>query len=156
MRYPDRERSPGYQLWLATNAWQRVLRAALEPLDLTHAQFITLATLAILGETSDCINQVQVARYGMLDENMTSQVIRSLERKGLVERLAHPDDGRARIIRLTSAGVEQLAEAKSLVVGKSLEFFAPLGDRREEFIDMLRTLNADMRPDLCVGPPEKD
>ncbi|RYG87116.1 hypothetical protein EON77_02645 [bacterium] len=40
--------SPGYQMWLATNAWQRIVRTGLEPLGVTHAQYAVLVTIARL------------------------------------------------------------------------------------------------------------
>src|SRR3546814_15453085 len=39
------ENSPGFLLWQVTNQWQRRLRATLEPLGLTHVQFVLLAGL---------------------------------------------------------------------------------------------------------------
>ena len=36
--------SPGFLLWHLTLAWQRAVTAALEPLGLTHVQFVLLAT----------------------------------------------------------------------------------------------------------------
>ena len=35
--------SPGFLLWQVTNLWQRRIRAALEPLGLTHVQFVFVA-----------------------------------------------------------------------------------------------------------------
>ena len=36
--------SPGFLLWKISNAWQRRLRVALQPYELTHSQFVLLAT----------------------------------------------------------------------------------------------------------------
>ena len=36
---------------------------------------------------------------------MTSQVLRALESGGLVERVQHPTDGRARLLHATPAGI---------------------------------------------------
>ena len=38
------EDSPGFLLWHVTLRWQRDIAAALAPLDLTHVQFVLLAT----------------------------------------------------------------------------------------------------------------
>ena len=43
-RLPGPERSPGFLLWRVTLAWQRAMRAALAPHDLTHVQFVLLTT----------------------------------------------------------------------------------------------------------------
>lgn len=36
--------SPGLLMWRATLAWRRQVAAALRPLDLTHVQFVLLAS----------------------------------------------------------------------------------------------------------------
>ena len=45
-RYAGPSESPGFALWRVSNAWQRAIRAALAPYDLTHAQFVLLAATA--------------------------------------------------------------------------------------------------------------
>ena len=37
--------SPGFLLWRISNNWQRDQRAALQPLGLTHTQFVMLAVV---------------------------------------------------------------------------------------------------------------
>ena len=49
-RLPGPERSPGFLLWRVTLAWQRRIRAALAHHELTHVQFVVLASLWWLGE----------------------------------------------------------------------------------------------------------
>ena len=41
--YTSAWESPGFLLWHATMRWQRAMRAALQPHDLTHVQFAHLA-----------------------------------------------------------------------------------------------------------------
>jgi hypothetical protein len=36
--------SPGFLLWRVGLAWQRLMTATLKPLDLTHVQFVLLAS----------------------------------------------------------------------------------------------------------------
>jgi hypothetical protein len=38
------DKSPGFLLWQVTLRWQRKVTIALAPLDLTHVQFVLLAT----------------------------------------------------------------------------------------------------------------
>ena len=128
MKYRDLEKNAGYQLWLATNAWQRIMRKALDPLGLTHVQFVMLASIDLLGNESACVTQAQVSRFAATDENMTSQVIRSLADRELLNRGEHPTDARARCLALTAAGKKLLAEAKAVVIPAREAFFAPVGD----------------------------
>jgi DNA-binding MarR family transcriptional regulator len=138
MKYRDLEKNPGYQLWLAANAWQRIIRKALEPLNITHVQLVLLASIDLLGQNEVCVTQAQVARFAASDENMTSQVIRSLAERGLVTRVEHPTDARARSLALTPAGEKLLEEAKLVIKPAREEFFAPLGDRAVDLADLLR------------------
>ena len=69
-RFPSPEQSPGFILWHLTHAWQRTVRAALTPHDLTHVQFVLLATLTS-HETP--LTQSQLAESASTDPMMTSQ-----------------------------------------------------------------------------------
>ena len=88
--------SPGFLLWHATMRWQRAMRAALAPHDLTHVQFVLLASAWWLGEQGEQPSQRRLAEHAGTDAMMTSQVARALERAGLVERLRDPADSRRR------------------------------------------------------------
>ena len=77
--------SLGFLLWHATLRWQRSIAAALKPLDLTHVQFVLLAVLWwYVTVRKERPSQRQLAEQAGTDPMMTSQVVRALERKGLV------------------------------------------------------------------------
>jgi DNA-binding MarR family transcriptional regulator len=140
MKYKDLEKNPGYQLWLATNAWQRIVRKALDPHGLTHVQFVLLASIDKLGGDCDAVTQAQVSRFAATDENMTSQVIRSLADRNLITRLDHPTDARSRCLALTPQGEALLTAAKDSLMPARDRFFAPLGDRAEVLAELLRVI----------------
>lgn len=102
VEHPDE--SPGFLLWRVTLRWQREVAAALRPLGLTHVQFVLLASTWWLDTRGEHPNQVTLAAHAGTDVKMTSQVIRSLEAKGLITRDVDADDTRARRIGVTSAG----------------------------------------------------
>lgn len=151
MKYKDLEKNPGYQLWQATNAWQRIIRKALEPLQITHVQFVLLASIDFLSHQAEVVTQAQVSRFAATDENMTSQVIRSLAERGLVTRDEHPTDARARCLALTDSGQALLGKAKDEVMPARDRFFAPLGDRAEILADLLREI-ADGNAHASTAP----
>lgn len=115
--------SPGFLLWHLTLAWQRAVTAALQPLDLTHVQFVLLACAWWLGSHGQVPNQLQLARQAGTDVKMTSQVLRRLEAKGLLQRQVDPDDSRARRLRLTAAGTRLARRAIAAVEQADAEFF---------------------------------
>ena len=96
--------SPGFVLWQVSNRWQRHLRDSLSSLELTHVQFVLLAGLMWLEEAGETVTQKRLATHATLDVMMTSEVLRTLEGKGLLERLEHPSDARAKQLRLTALG----------------------------------------------------
>src|SRR4051794_41912041 len=85
--HAEADESPGLMLWRVTNAWQAAQRATLGPFDLTHVQFVLLASLAWL-RADGPVTQRELASHARTDPMMTSQVLRALEAKGLVDR--HP------------------------------------------------------------------
>ena len=116
--------SPGFLLWHATLRWQRGIARALAPLDLTHVQFVLLACTWWLNEQGERPTQVALAAQAGTDIKMTSQVLRSLERKGLVEREVDTADTRARRLRVTRRGARLAPRAIATVEHIDSEFFA--------------------------------
>jgi DNA-binding MarR family transcriptional regulator len=141
-QYGAPERSPGFLLWRVTLSWQRRMRAALAPHDLTHVQFVLLASLWWLQEHGGRQpTQAQLADQAGTDLMMTSQVVRKLEGRGLLARDLDPDDSRARRLRLTTEGNDLLAGALAHVVEADQAYFATLGDDRVAFARALTTLS---------------
>ncbi|CAN5523659.1 MarR family transcriptional regulator [soil metagenome] len=137
MSYSDRESSPSYQLWQAGNAWRRMVNRVLEPLQVTHVQFILMASIQILNDDGAAVTQVRVARFAAIDENMNSQVLRALEKKGLVQRLHSEKDKRAFHLALTEEGRTLLCQAKTAVKQQAESFFQPLGEDSAKLAAML-------------------
>jgi DNA-binding MarR family transcriptional regulator len=102
----DPDDSPGFLLWHVTLCWQRDIAAALAPLDLTHVQFVLLATAWWLNSRGEDPNQLALARRAGTDVKMTSQVLRKLETKGLIRRDVDAADARAKRLRVTDRGAE--------------------------------------------------
>lgn len=136
-RFADADASPGLLLWQVTNRWQAAQRAALAPLGLTHVQFVLLASVVWLAGDAP-VTQRELADHAATDPMMTSQVVRALEAKGLVERSPHPSDGRAVALRPTPAGVELANRAIAVVENTDAMFFGPLADPSELAAMLLR------------------
>ncbi|MFD0277866.1 MarR family winged helix-turn-helix transcriptional regulator [Kitasatospora sp. NPDC127111] len=117
--------SAGFWLWHATLRWQREITAALAPFDLTHAQFVLLACAWWLNEHGEVPNQQELARQAGTDVKMTSQLVRKLEAKGLLDRETDPEDTRARRLRITPRGAELARSAVVAVERVDAAFFRP-------------------------------
>lgn len=138
-QFQSAEDSPGLLLWRLTNAWQAQQRAALKPFELTHMQFVLLATLTY-AEKKATFTQQQLAQYLRVDVMMTSQVLRKLEAKGLIKRTPSSQDKRAFVVSPTPRGMELANQAVKKVEEVDRAFFAPLAGYTTNFIGMMRQL----------------
>ncbi len=71
---------------------------------------------------------------------MTSQVVRGLQRRGLVDRARHPEDGRARALTVTPSGRALANRAVVAVEECDASFFASLVEDASMLIRVLREL----------------
>lgn len=140
------EANTGYRLWLAANSLQRALRRGLVPLRLTFVQYFALAAVSRLNALHNACSQAQVCRFCGMDPNMLSQVVKTLERKGLLERSENVADRRAFRLALTPAGETLVIAGRERLVPIHASFFAPLGEREPVLDEMLRLVLAQAEP----------
>lgn len=119
-------RLTGYLLWQVSNSWQRSIKTALDPLDLTHVQYLLLETLEQLKQSGTPATQVKLAREAGTDVMMTSKVIRVLEQKKWVTRKSNKADARAFHLALTASGEKIAVKARQLVQDADRQFFNEL------------------------------
>src|SRR5277367_4031622 len=100
-RFEGPEQSPGFLLWQVSTQWRREIETVLATIGLTYQQFVLLASLGWATRNNADITQVKLARHCGTDVTMTSQVLRSLERKGYVKRLQRKDDARSKFSQVT-------------------------------------------------------
>ena len=142
-RFSGPSESPGLLLWRTTMRWQRVMTAALAPLDLTHVQFVLLASAMWLGRNGEPPNQVQLAAQAGTEVKMTSDVVARLEAKGLIAREADLRDSRAKVIRVTPAGAAAAQRAIVAVETADAAFFEPVDEA--QFVGLLQQLAGEIR-----------
>jgi DNA-binding MarR family transcriptional regulator len=98
-------------LWQVTMLWQRKIKKGLDTIDITHTQFVLLASLAWLLNKNDSVTQTAIADHSKTDRMMVSKVLRTLQQKGFVQRQEHVTDTRAKTIWLTPKGETVLQKA---------------------------------------------
>ena len=77
----------GKARWLEAMRWRRQIEELLEPFELTLARWLVLeATDELVRETKDAVNQSAVAARCELDRMTVSQVMRTLDEQGLIDR----------------------------------------------------------------------
>jgi DNA-binding MarR family transcriptional regulator len=133
--------SPGFLLWRISNSWQREQRAALQPLGLTHTQFVMLA-VATWFSSQEHLTQARLSQLTGSDPMTTSQIVRTLLANGLFLRDAHPTDTRAKLISVSDAGRELAAKAIVVVEAVDRQFFAPLAEEQASLVQLFQRLLA--------------
>jgi DNA-binding MarR family transcriptional regulator len=139
-QFEKAEDSSGFLLWQVTNLWQRELKKALEKHDLTHSQFVLLASVHWLTLAKQDVTQILLSSHTKIDPMTTSTVLRTLQTKGLLKRQEHETDTRAKTVSLTDKGVKTVMLAVKTVEQFDNEFFSPLGKQTSDFNKKLMLL----------------
>lgn len=134
------EESSGFLLWQVTNLWQREIKKALEKYDLTHSQFVLLASILWLSQQKESVTQILLSTHTKIDPMTTSTVLRTLQKKGLLQRQEHLTDTRAKTVELTTNGQKVAKLAVKTVEIFDGDFFQPLSDKTKDFNKKLNSL----------------
>lgn len=140
-RFEGPEQSPGFLLWQVSTRWRRKIEATLAEIGLTHPQFVLLASLGWLVRNQAPVTQAQLARHCGTDVTMTSHVLRTLERRGLIERRLLPGNERSKFPQLTKQGARLVEQAIPRVEQVDQDFFGGLGlSGTKQCVRMLQNL----------------
>lgn len=138
--YENDQTSPGLLFWRSFYNWQRFIREALDPLNVTQVQFSIMAALYYLSSDKSAVTQQDIANTLSMDKMMVSDVVKTLLKKKYFERQPHPHDARAHSLFLTPAGRERLRKCVPLVEAIDEKFFRSTGSNYESFFEALRML----------------
>lgn len=125
------EDSSGFLLWQVTNLWHREIKKSLEPYDLTHSQFVLMASIHWLTLHKHDVTQVLLSSHTKIDPMTTSTVLRTLQTKGFVQRQEHLTDTRAKTVMLTEEGKKIIKKAVVTVEKFDAKFFSLLENKSE-------------------------
>lgn len=139
--YKKASDSTGFLLWKTHNFWQREIKKSLKEFDLTHTQFVVLANTYWLIMHNEQVMQIDIAQHAQIDVMMTSNVIRTLEKKGILSRIENKKDARGKIVTLTEKGEAVLRKAIKEVESFDRKFFGALKDTTEFNAELQRLLN---------------
>lgn len=131
------ERQVCFALAVASRTVVGVYRPVLEPLGLTHPQYLVM--LALWG--SEPLSVTELSRMLELDAGTLSRLLKRLESAGLVTRERNPADERSLAVGLTAQGralrEEALRVPESVLerLGMDLDELMELRDRLSRVID---------------------
>ena len=125
------------------NKWHSMIKKELKKMNLTHPQFVVLASLAYLLQDNDEVTQVMISKLSGIDVMTVSQILNLLEKNDLVKRKEHSRDTRAKAVILNKKGEEALQKAVPLVEKIDEIFFEKLDTDEEQFKHFLARLNEE-------------
>lgn len=130
----------GYALMHAAQTWRTEATAVLREHGLTVPQFLVVMALYRQARHDWApLSQSEVGdRLGM-DANTTSQIVRGLEKRGILARQPHPTDARSRVLTLTADGVERARRASADARALGDRYFSVITPRQLE--DLAETLD---------------
>jgi len=136
--------SPGFTLWQTTTLWQRQIKKALDPHDISHAQFVIMATLLWFENHDHETTQAAIIDWTKLDKMTVSKSLKKLALQKLVKRSEHAMDTRAKNVALTKKGITLASTLVPLVEAVDDNFFgkASISDQKT-LIALLNNLIRD-------------
>ncbi len=126
----------GFLLYSAYFAWKRKIESTLLPHDLV--QFMLLMTLGFLKKDGADVSQNDLAKFLSFDVTMTSQVLRALEKRGLLKRSQKEGDERSKFSEITDAGIAKIQGATKDLLKAEESFFSSLSENKQAFDGHLR------------------
>ncbi len=119
------EDSPGFLLWQTTIMWQRLIKKALESYNISHAQFVIMASLMWFEFHQYNTTQILIVNHTKLDKMTVSKSLKKLVALRLVNRIEHESDTRAKNVTLTNKGKELVNVLVPIVEAIDAKFFGP-------------------------------
>ena len=95
----------------------------------------------------------EIAHAVEVDPSAATVGVDRLERRGLVERKAHPEDNRRKLVHLTPAGRRAAATAERILSEPPPELAALAADDAADLIRIFATLNSGPAPEPALAEP---
>jgi len=138
--YTDLWSRPGFLIRRLHQLHVAVFLEEFGDFDVTPVQYAVLSVLY----RGAALDQVSVAADVGIDRNNAADVLRRLERRGFVERVASKADKRAKLTRITDTGRTFVEDAHGAMERAQTRFTDGLGKRdRERLMDLLQKVMLD-------------
>lgn len=140
----DKQTSAGFLANHLARLFAHRLHAKIAHLGLAPAQFMALLELW----EEDGLTQAQLVARLDVEQATMANTLKRMERDGLVLRSPHPEDARARLVRLTDKARALEGPAKEAAAAVNQQALAGLDDAdRAALAGMMRAMIAALRKD---------
>ena len=133
------EQSPGFLLWQTTITWQRLIKKALEPYDVSHAQFVIMAILLWFKEQGNEATQRIIINWSKLDKMTVSKSLKKLVSQKLVTKAENEADTRSKTVNLTHKGKILIRQLVPIVEHIDENFFNVIPHTKQQ--SLINTLS---------------
>jgi DNA-binding MarR family transcriptional regulator len=129
----DKTRSAGFLANHMARLFAKGLQQNIKPLGLAPAQFMTLLALW----EKDGLTQRELVERLDVEQATMANTLTRMERDGLIQRRAHPEDGRSQSIHLTPKAVALREPATAAARSVNAVALEPLNEaERQAFLDL--------------------
>jgi len=126
------EDSPGFLLWQTTVFWQRTIKKALDPHNISHAQFVVIAIALWWHHQEKDVTQANIVAMSKLDKMTVSKSLKKLVKMDLVATRESQRDTRAKSVRLTKSGKALATKLVPIIENIDETFFGKLPKKQEK------------------------
>lgn len=141
------EDSPGFLLWQTTITWQRLIKKALDPYNISHAQFVVLAIALWFENKNQDVSQSLIINQSKLDKMTVSKSLKKLVACAYIKHVEHKQDTRAKSVLLTKKGKELASKLVPIIEKIDDKFFGALKKTdQKSFMRWCQILTLDINP----------
>lgn len=124
-----------------SRTFARLVDAPMREFGFAIGQLPVLVTLKNVG----ALSQVELARIAQVEQPSMAQLLKRMERDGLVQRVPDPTDRRSQLISLTEASSLQLPNAKKAMDAVCDQALAGLThEDQQHLLDLLLKIDANL------------
>ncbi|MDR1544832.1 MAG: MarR family winged helix-turn-helix transcriptional regulator [Prevotellaceae bacterium] len=135
------EAMTGFFLWQVSYLWGYEQKRALQRFhNISHMDYVALASTYWLTLEGKEVTQIFLSRHTKIEPMGISQLLKSLESRGLMERECSGHDSRAKVLKVTEKGIDLLKSAIITIEALDERFFKVLGKKIPLFNSMLSEL----------------
>lgn len=137
----EREKSAGYLTNWAARLFAKGMDRRLKEAGLSSGQ---LPLFFALGD-GRALSQKALVEIVSIEQSTMAATLSRMERDGLIERTANPDDGRSVLFKLTPAALRKMETVEDAVATGNAEALSGLSKADQKaFLTMLRTVIASL------------